>query len=94
MPSTANTEVVSLFPVITTLLKADPRALKAGIYADIISERRTTSPLLRSQASEHMLTFLNFYLFLAMLGLHCCSRDFSSCSKQRLLSSCGVRASH
>ena len=57
MPSTANTEVVSLFPVITTLLKADPRALKAGIYADIISERRTTSPLLRSQAPEHMLIF-------------------------------------
>ena len=43
MPSTANTEVVSLFPVITTLLKTDPRALKPGIYLDIISERRTMS---------------------------------------------------
>ena len=70
MPSTANTEVVSLFPVITTLLKTDPRALKPGIYLDIISERRTMSPLLRSQASEHMLIFLNFYLFLALLGLN------------------------
>ena len=49
MPSIANTEVVSLFPVITTLLKADPRALKPGIYPDIISERRTMFPLLRSQ---------------------------------------------
>jgi len=63
MPSTANTEVVSLFPVITTLLKADPRALKPGIYADIISERRTMSPLLRSQASEHMLIFTFLFIF-------------------------------
>ena len=38
------------------------------------------------------LFFLNkcvlFYLFLAVLGLHCCVSFFSSCSKQGLFSSC------
>ena len=30
--------------------------------------------------------FLNFiYLFLAVLGLHCCARAFSSCGEQGLL---------
>ena len=33
------------------------------------------------------------YLFLALLGLCSCAA-FSSCSKQGLLSSCSVRASH
>ena len=30
--------------------------------------------------------FFNFYLFLAVLGLHCCARAFSSCGEQGLLS--------
>ena len=30
------------------------------------------------------------YLFLAMLGLHCCVQIFSSCSELKLLSSCAV----
>ena len=30
------------------------------------------------------------YLFLAALGLCCCAQAFSSCSEQRLLSSCSV----
>ena len=30
---------------------------------------------------------LYFYLFLAVLGLHCCMQAFSHCSEQRLLSS-------
>ena len=34
-----------------------------------------------------------YYLFLAALGLPCCPWAFSSCPEQRLLSSCGVRAS-
>ena len=33
------------------------------------------------------------YLFLAVLGLRCCTKAFSGCSKQRLFSSC-VWASH
>ena len=33
-------------------------------------------------------------LFLAVLGLHCCERAFSSCSERGPLSRCGVRASH
>ena len=39
--------------------------------------------------------FLKFKntLFLAAMGLHCCARAFSSCSKWGLLSSCGARAS-
>ena len=32
-------------------------------------------------------------LFLATLGLHCCARAFSSCSKPGLVSTCGARAS-
>ena len=40
----------------------------------------------------HLLQFI--YLFiLAVLGLHCCMQAFSS-REQRLLSSCGVQASH
>ena len=34
------------------------------------------------------------YLFLAVLGLCCCARAFSSCLEWRLLSSCGMQASH
>ena len=34
------------------------------------------------------------YLFLAMLGLHCCLRAISSFREQGLLSSCGAQASH
>ena len=30
----------------------------------------------------------------AVLGLHCCARTFSSCSKSGLLSRCGKQASH
>ena len=35
-----------------------------------------------------------FYLFLAVQGLCCCVWAFSSCSEQRLLSSCNVRVPH
>ena len=37
---------------------------------------------------------LFMYLFLAVLGLHCCTWLFSSCSEQGLLSSCDAQASH
>ena len=37
---------------------------------------------------------LSNYLFMAVLGLHCCLQAFSSCSEQSLLPSCGVQASH
>ena len=35
-----------------------------------------------------MILFLNLYLFLAALGLHCCMRVFSSCGERGLRSSC------
>ena len=38
--------------------------------------------------------FLKKYLFLAVLGLHCGARGFSSCGEQGLLSSAGGQASH
>ena len=38
--------------------------------------------------------FKNFFLFLATLGLCCCVGLFSSCSKQRLLFTWSVWASH
>ena len=34
------------------------------------------------------------YLFLAVLGLHCCTWAFSSCGKRGLLSSCSAWSSH
>ena len=34
------------------------------------------------------------FLFWAALGLHCCSRAFSSCGEQRLLSSCSAGTTH
>ena len=38
---------------------------------------------------------LNFlYIFLVALGLHCCTRAFSRCDEQGLLSSCSVHALH
>ena len=48
---------------------------------------------------EPVLLFLKtfslfIYLFLAGLGLHCCTWAFSSCGKWELLSSCGVQAPH
>ena len=36
---------------------------------------------------------LFIYLFMAVLGLLCCTQAFFSCSKWRLLSSCSVQAS-
>ena len=35
-----------------------------------------------------------FYLFLAVLGLGCCTRAFCSCREWELLSSCSEQASH
>ena len=54
----------------------------------------------RLPAIKVNLYFVNFflfkkivvYLFLAVLGLHCCVWVFSSCGEQRLLSSCGAWA--
>ena len=37
---------------------------------------------------------LFIFLYLAVLGLHCCMQAFSSCREKGLFSSCGVRASH
>ena len=37
--------------------------------------------------------FFKIYLILAVLSLRCCPGAFSSCSEQRLLSSCGAQAS-
>ena len=42
----------------------------------------------------HSTLFLFIYLFLTMLGLHCCTRAFSSCGRQGPPSSCGAWASH
>ena len=41
-----------------------------------------------------MHSFFFYILFLAALGLNCCTWTFSSCAKQGLLSSCGMQASH
>ena len=42
-----------------------------------------THPLLMD--IYHIFFFFNIYLFLAVLGLRCCARAFSSCSEQGLL---------
>ena len=46
-----------------------------------------------SSISCHFLNFI-IYLFLAVLGLHCCAWAFSGCGEQELLSSCSVQVSH
>ena len=48
------------------------------------------------QASQNAsnAVFFFYILFLAALGLNCCTWTFSSCAKQGLLSSCGMQASH
>ena len=51
-----------------------------------------SAPILQT-SSPHFLKII-IYLILIALGLHCCTWAFSSCSKQRLLSNCGVQASH
>ena len=38
--------------------------------------------------------FILFYLFLAVLGLCCCTQAFSSCGEQGATLRCGARASH
>ena len=52
--------------------------------------------LIPSQAETlcSFLFFLNYYLFLAVLGLGCCVQAFSSGSEQELLSSCNAQAFH
>ena len=48
-----------------------------------------------SEAQIQEFTFIYLViLFLAAPGLHCCTRAFSSCSEQGLLSNYGARASH
>ena len=37
------------------------------------------------ETEEMNFIFLNFILFLAALGLHCCTRDFPSCGERGLL---------
>ena len=43
---------------------------------------------------DKLLIFISFYLFLGVLGLHCCSWAFSSCGEWGLLCSCGAWLSH
>ena len=43
--------------------------------------------------THRCICFLFIYLFLAALGLRCCTWAFSSCREQGLLSGCGARAS-
>ena len=48
-------------------------------------------------AYQFMLTgnfFFIMYLFLPVLGLHCCTLAYPSCCKQGSFSSCGSQASH
>ena len=70
-----------------------------GTEQELASYSSTCSPALNSAVLARpffpFFFFCNFiYLFLAVLDLRCCAGFFSSCSKQGLLSSCGVRASH
>ena len=57
----------------------------------INSEKNSLVSLLRNFLFN---IILFIYLFLAVLGLHCCAWAFSSGGKQGLFSSCGVWASH
>ena len=60
------------------------------------SDRKTTALIIKCLHIFITVFFDNFiyHLFLAVLGLCCCTGFFSSCGKRGLLSSCGVLASH
>ena len=48
--------------------------------------------ILGNQVGGGYTTF--FFFFFGCAHMHCCTWAFSSCGEQRLLSSCGVQASH
>ena len=43
---------------------------------------------------QHIKKKKAIYLFMDVLGLHCCTQAFTSCGKQELLFSCSMWASH
>ena len=67
---------------------------RARSKSRFFSGYRLSLRLMTQQIQWYSKLFLNLfiYLFLAVLGLHCCMQAFSSCSEQRLLSSCGAQA--
>ena len=70
-----------------------PGAGEPGGLPSIGSQSQTQ--LKRLSSSIGSFIFFNiFILFLAVLGVHCCTGFSSCCSKQGLLSSCGAQASH
>ena len=72
-------------------LVMDREAGRATVHGVTKSQTRLNN----STRKQIAVYFFNFYLFiLGVLGLHCHAQAFSSCSEQKLLSSCGLRASH
>ena len=63
------------------------------ITQDVVKMKAKIQQFWVERESLHFFYF-NFYLFLAVLGLCCCTQAFSSGSKQGLLSSCSVGTSH
>ena len=74
-------------------LKGHPRNPDVAKFEGPLS----SEPEVSSSSRKHLRFIFNFkkiYLFMAVLGLHCCVRAFSSCCMQGFLSSCGAWASH
>ena len=64
-------------------------------YHNHSTKRNRLSQWLNIKDTDLSLYIVFFlFVFLAALGLCCCSRAFSSCSEWGLLSSCGAWASH
>ena len=47
-----------------------------------------------TEVAQEIIFIFIYFLFLAVLGLCCCTQAFSSCSKPGLLSRCSLPASH
>ena len=57
------------------------------------SQSKTLEESYDDKTHDFLKVFLKLYSVLAVLGLCCCTRAFSSCSEQGLLSSCGAQVS-
>ena len=57
------------------------------------SQSKTLEESYDDKTHDFLKVFLKLYSVLAVLGLCCCTRAFSSCSEQGLLSSCSAQAS-
>ena len=80
-------------PCTHKILSGTRQLLNGVQFSKTIMRKQQFSSSVNGVANVQFCSHLFIYLFLAVLGLHCCSWAFSSCSKQGRLSSCGAGSS-